>query len=314
MFVFRLYGLWLFPVLLVVSVSRGDDAYQSLPSKSTEPNFRVLSFAGGPTPEDVLRLCELLRRDLGQAWLGKQEVPVWQPRCEVQVHQNRQSYIRAVGLVGEQTLGSSFIQLQDGVVITRRLDLLIDSDSTLPALPHELTHVILADCFGGRQPPHWFDEGAAMLADTLHKQSLHARDCQKALHSGTALPITQLLRLEQFTSQDQMAQFYGQSASLLRFFCQRGGIEKVTRFAIDSLKTDYEQSLQKHYGISSEQELERLWKREAMNQGKIPEPPPILTVSSTSRQAIKTIAALLRLVSCDFILRFPDFSFAERCI
>jgi len=156
---------------------------------------------------------------------------------------------------------------------------MIAANGTLPALPHELTHVILADCFGGRQPPHWFDEGAAMLADTLHKQSLHARDCHNALHTGTAMPMDQLLRLEQFTSQAQMAPFYGQSASLLRFFCQRGDIEKVTRFAIDSLEAGYDQSLQEHYGIASEQELQRLWKQDAFNQGRALEPSAILTVS-----------------------------------
>ena len=92
------------------------------------------------------------------------------------------------------------------------------------------------------------------------------------------MPIAQVLRLEQFTSSNQMASFYGQSASLLRFFCGRGDIERVTRFAIDTLDADYEQSLQKHYGIASEQELQRLWKQEAFNQGKTLEPSVLLTV------------------------------------
>jgi len=118
-----------------------------------------------------------------------------------------------------------------------------------------------------------------MLTDTLHKQSLHAKDCHHALNTGTAMPLAQLLPLEQFTSQEQMAPFYGQSASLLRFLCQRGDIEKVTRFAIDSLEAGYDHSLQEHYGIASEQELQRLWKQEAFNQGNTPEPTAILTVS-----------------------------------
>ena len=264
--------------LLVATQTRADGPNKANEPQSNGQSFQVHSFDGGPQTDDVHALCDSLRTNLGRAWTGPQPLAVWQPQCEIRLHQNRSSYVRAVGIAGQQTQGCSLIRLQDGKVTARKIDLLVDSHGDLPALPHELTHVILADCFGGHQPPHWFDEGAAMLADTVHKQSLHARDCQHALRSGTAMPIAQVLRLEQFTSSNQMASFYGQSASLLRFFCGRGDIERVTRFAIDTLDADYEQSLQKHYGIASEQELQRLWKQEAFNQGKTLEPSALLTV------------------------------------
>ncbi len=79
------------------------------------------------------------------------------------------------------------MQLKSGVIANRRIDLLVDKQGALTSLPHELTHVVLADCFAGRQPPLWLDEGVAMLADTHDKQMLHERDYMDALSSKNAL-------------------------------------------------------------------------------------------------------------------------------
>ncbi len=236
---------------------------------ATEPrhqskNFVVDSFAGGPTPDRIAALCESLRVELGRAWCDG-ELKTWNPRCEIVVHATLAKYVQAVGQNGSQTLGSSLIQVNSGRTLSRRIDLLVDAAGDLSALPHELTHVVLSDRFEGRQPPHWFDEGAAMLADTLRKQSLHERDCRDALRSGSAMPLAELLNLEQFTSANQMPAFYGQSASLTRFLCQKDDITKVTRFACDATKVGYRQALLTHYKIESIEELERLWRHYVNN-------------------------------------------------
>jgi hypothetical protein len=231
---------------------------------ATEPrhqseNFVVDSFAGGPSPERIAALCESLRIELGRAWCDA-ELKAWNPRCEIAVHATLAEYVQAVGHNGSQTLGSSLIQVNSGRTLSRRIDLLVDVAGDLPALPHELTHVVMSERFEGVQPPHWFDEGAAMLADTLHKQSLHERDCRDALRSGSAMPFAELLNLEQFTFANQMPAFYGQSASLTRFLCQKDDITRVTRFACDATKVGYRQALLTHYKIESVEELERQWR------------------------------------------------------
>ena len=233
-------------------------------AQATEPrhqseNFVVDSFTGGPSPYRVASLCESLRRELGRAWCDGQ-LTLWNPRCEIVVHATLAKYIQAVGQDGSQTLGSSLIQVDNGRTLSRRIDLLIDAAGGLPSLPHELTHVVMSERFEGRQPPHWFDEGAAMLADTLHKQSLHERDCHHALRSGSAIPITELLHLEQFASANQMPAFYGQSASMTRFLCRKDDITRVTRFAYDATKVGYKQALLTHFKIESIEELERQWR------------------------------------------------------
>ncbi|TWU39445.1 hypothetical protein [Novipirellula artificiosorum] len=232
----------------------------------TGDNFVVHSAVADLPPDRVLSLCRSLRRSLTVAWCGSESTTLWQPKCEIVVHDSLTSYLRVVGSGAAQTMGTSLIELDSQCVVSRRIDLIVGPQGNLPALPHELTHVVLADRFQGRQPPHWFDEGAAMLADTDEKQALHERDCRYALQTGTVLPLHQLLHLDQFTSAEQMPAFYGQSASLLRFLCDRGEITKATQFSLDATARGYEHALQTHYAIASVGELEKQWKQFAYQQ------------------------------------------------
>lgn len=269
-----------FLLLCVPSVGAGQ-VNKEVELIATSDSFSVRFPPGGPSPQKVLAYCESLRRQLVELWQNAGELPSWNPVCEVQVHRSRAAYIDAVGPIGAHTLGSSLIQLDRGRTVSRRIDVLMEPNGDLPALPHELTHIVLAECFGGNQPPHWLDEAAAMLADTKQKQSLHERDCRQALQQGTALPLSQILRLEQFTSPDQMPAFYGQSASLMRYLCQQGDLAKVTRFGIDATEHGYDQALSKHYGISNVEELERRWKHYAFNldRGEADKSLSVFTVS-----------------------------------
>jgi hypothetical protein len=147
-----------------------------------------------------------------------------------------------------------------GKVVARRIDLLTDSNGSLSALPHELTHVVLADQLKGRQPPLWMDEGIAMLADTREKQLLHQRDCMEALTTGRAFPLKDLLQLEQFTSAEQVPAFYGQSLTLVRMLSEQGKPQAVVQFAMDTLDLGFDKSLQKHFAIRDLNELEHRWK------------------------------------------------------
>lgn len=257
--------------------ARADGSVASTYAASDD--FVVRSFVGGPSAKNVSVLCQSLRKEFGRAWCGTDSLPRWQPSCEIVLHPSRAKYVQAVGPDGAQTFGSSLIHIDSGKTQARRIDLLIDANGELTALPHELTHVVLSDRFAGWQPPHWLDEGAAMLADKNEKQSLHARDCHLALHQGTAMPLATLLTLEQFTSATQMPAFYGQSASLMRFFSSRGSIDKVTVFGLDAIRNGYDSALSKHYGIASVNELERQWKAFAYGIDPETAAPAVLAVS-----------------------------------
>ncbi len=244
------------------SIAVEEDSTSTTFSKSNF--FQVQSFDGGPSSQSVLDLCDSLRIELVSVWNGKSGPTTWEPLCEVIVHRSREGYSKAVGPGSNLTNGSSFVQLKSGVIANRRIDLLVDKQGALTSLPHELTHVVLADCFSGRQPPLWLDEGVAMLADTHDKQMLHERDCMDALSSKNALLIGELVRLEQFTSASQVAPFYGQSLSLVRMLAQQKNPETLIEFAKDSMDKGIEAALHRHYQIDGIRDLESQWKREIL--------------------------------------------------
>lgn len=273
---------WICVLLVIFLPARALDAQLSKkPStvRISSENFDVVSFASGPKPAKILLLCEKLREELARVWGGNEIASTWQPRCEIVVHDSQASYLAVVGPDGGQTTGCSLIQLDKGKVVTRRIDLIVDSSDELSALPHELTHVVLADRFHGRQPPHWLDEGIAMLADTPHKQSLHERDCHEANHSGKALPISEILHLQQFSSADQMPAFYGQSLSLVRMLSERKTPDSLVPFALDALDHGFESSLKTHYALDGIHELQREWKKHVFADAAREKKSPIVVVS-----------------------------------
>lgn len=228
--------------------------------RSSSQWFEIQSFQGGPSADQVLELCEVLRAELFRVWGGVDNSLKWEPRCKIQLHQTRTSYMQKVGSNGGQTSGCSLIRMDSGKIVCREIDLLLNQLGELPALPHELTHIVLADKFRGRQPPHWIDEGIAMLADTVAKQNLHGRDCHEAIMSGNAMSVYQIVTLDSFSSPGQMPAFYGQSLSLVRMLAERASPEKIVEFANDSLDRGMEVALKHHYSLGSIDELEKAWR------------------------------------------------------
>lgn len=230
------------------------------PTAVAGPCFVVRSFGGGPKAEAVLTEAERLRNAARRFWLAETATHVWRPRCEVIIHARRDSYLRSVGSNGRNTSGACLIERRGDRITRRRIDLLVAANGGLPALPHELTHVVIADCFGSEAPPAWVDEGVATLADTEEKQALHRRDCRRAIASGATLPLKRLLRLSRLGSREQAATFYGQSLSLVDFLMLRGEPEKLLPFVRLAERVGYDEALQRHYGIHSVAKLERLWR------------------------------------------------------
>ena len=255
-----IFGVWI--LASKGSTALGEDSPNHTFSKSNF--FNVQSFAGGPSSQKVLDLCDSLRTELVRVWSGKVGPPTWEPRCEVIIHGSRAEYSKAVGPGSDSTNGSSIVQLQSGDIASRRIDLIVDKHGVLSALPHELTHVILSDCLAGRQPPLWLDEGIAMLSDTHEKQLLHERDCIDAISSKNELSIDALVRLNQFSSSNQVAPFYGQSLTLVRMLALQKSPETLIKFAKDSMDNGIAVALKRHYQINDVGELERLWRLELL--------------------------------------------------
>lgn len=258
--------MWITIALVAMAASPIENAdpgahYQSQNAYLADTtNFVVRSPSGHPNASKVAQHCESLRNDLQKRWCGDMDTAAWQPKCEVILHPNSNSYITAVGRGGSQTSGSSLIQFDRlGNVCVRQIDLRATQQGQQSALPHELTHVVLADCFGGRQPPRWADEGVALLADSKEKQARHQKDLDLTIRNKTTPRLAQLLVPERYPFGAHRGTFYGQSLSLVEFLVNRDSSERFIRFAQQSLEAGYDTALQEHYQIDSVGELDRLW-------------------------------------------------------
>ena len=271
----RLYG-WVFDMrMLVMKVCCTMALIETVvladstePLTATSPNFHCQTYQGGPPAADMCQRCERLLSELREIWQNEATHTVWQPRCEIVLYSNSDAYHHAVGPAGRQTSGSTFIEKgRGGKIVHRQMDLLVGRRGDVPSLGHELTHVVLAEQFVGRQPPRWLDEGIAMLADSVDKRSLHYRDCRQALNDGSALRMVDLLNIERLTSARQVPAFYGQSLSLVRYFHNvHGEPGRLLKFAESAMRDGYDRALRLHYGIDGVADLERhmagsLWNR-----------------------------------------------------
>jgi hypothetical protein len=209
---------------------------------------------------EIASHCESLRHDLSKKWFGDTNPAKWSTKCMVVLHPGSESYLAAAGQEASATAGSSLIERAGNNVVKRRIDLRGDrSDNLTAALPHELTHVLMADHFGEGALPRWAEEGMAVLADTELKQQRHARDLDAALRSGKASALSKLLPQAGYPAADQWAAFYGQSLSVVNFLVQRESPHRFVQFLDAARSIGYDRALKDFYGVRDTEELDRLW-------------------------------------------------------
>ena len=178
---------------------------------------------------------------------------------------------------------------RDGI-LARRIDLRCDNcDPLTAALPHELTHVVLADRFLDQPLPRWADEGIAVMADTAEKRAGHDRDLRSAITSGTRIRLASLFKQENYP-RGQVAAFYAQSSSVARLLVERDSEATFVKFIGRAMVAGYDMALQEVYGLSSVDELERLWMREVLDGIGDKTPAPLKSRSPVSR----SLAGLIR--------------------
>lgn len=238
-----------------VTVARSGASYVA-----DSPNFQVCSLSSEAEARRVALHCECWRTQLVATW-GDGPI-TWAPRCQVVLHPTVAAYRRAVGPGAEATLGSSLTTPARGPIRGRRIDLRTDVDDVLvAALPHELCHLVLADRFRDAPAPLWFDEGVALQYDPAAKRRLHDRDLQSGLQRGTALPLSELLAQRGYPSADRWGEFYGQSASLVRFLLTKGSPQDLVDFVVRSRDVGSDLALRETYQIADVDRLYGQWRR-----------------------------------------------------
>lgn len=230
--------------------------------------FRVFCLPNLPEAKRLPEACEALRRQLQETWIGTAG-HAWSPRCDIVVHSRVAGYVRQLGAGSQQSSGCATIDVERGQVVKRRIDLRADADDWLiSALPHELTHVILADKFADRQIPRWADEGIAILAEPVSRQAIRRAAMQRAVTRAGRFGAAELLSLREYPASDRRDAFYGQSASLVAYLIERDSPARFLEFLQLGQKQGFEPALVEVYQIRSLAELDARWRPQLLDQGQ----------------------------------------------
>jgi hypothetical protein len=148
----------------------------------------------------------------------------------------------------------------DGVrVVSRRMNLRVDNPLLLTAtLPHEVTHIVLADLFIAQPIPRWVDEGLAVLAEP-ESERLHRRaDLKGPLDAGRVFEVGPLMAMDYPDPKDWRL-FYAQSVSLTQFLVDQGPPERLIQFVRDTQRIGTEAALRDVYHIEGLAGLQERW-------------------------------------------------------
>lgn len=230
------------------------------------PNFRVHCCTSAERLRELAEACERLKTRTQTMWLGE-DAATWQPRCEVVVHATVGTYCRTLGPGSERTSGCATVRLDKGRVAERRIDLRSDAEGWLSeTLPHELTHVILADRFTDSRIPAWADEGIAMLAESPDKLQRRLNELRGVISTGRTISLRQLVSLENGPTPEARASFYGQSVTLTGLLLERGTPKQLIEFIHSGQRDGYDKALRDVYSVESWPALETDWRSFASSQ------------------------------------------------
>jgi Peptidase MA superfamily len=229
--------------------------------------FRVYCRPGLAAAKRLPAACEALRTQLQETWFGSPSDD-WSPRCDIVVHPSVNEYVRELGPASRQSSGCASVDIQKGKVTKRRVDLRADADDWMnTALPHELTHVILAEKFTTKQIPRWADEGMAILTEPAARQSERRRSMQSALARSGRMTAGELMSVRDYPAAERRDAFYGESASLVAYLIERDSPARFLEFLQTSEKQGFDQALSDVYRIRSSADLDSQWRPRLLDRG-----------------------------------------------
>ena len=224
--------------------------------KETE-NFVVLH--DDPALADrVAAAAESAREAITRRWTGSPPPRSWAPKCEIYVYPTASIFAQVTGQPADSP-GFSTMESDGSAVIGRRIKLRADAVKLAEAVvPHEVTHVVLADLFPSRQIPRWADEGIAVLSEPLAEQERRVGDLDPALDGGRIFAVDKLM-IHDYPEGKYWALYYAQSVSLTRFLVEKGKPGQFIDFLQGTQRNGIEPELKRVYGLDGYAALQAEW-------------------------------------------------------
>jgi hypothetical protein len=234
-----------------------------VPTWSPQPvyttNFQIEYVEGQrDLAERVGKAAEDARATLVKRWGETNPGLPWSPRCEIRLFSTAGEFSRVTGQPPESP-GISTIRMTDGRIDGRRINLRTDHPNIVRAvLPHEVTHVVLADLFPQKQIPRWADEGMAVLSEPPSEQNVRAADLTEPLAVGQLFRLNDLVAMD-YPDPRYLPLYYAQSVSLTRFLVEQGNPAQFIKLVQQAQWSGFEPALKQVYEISDFGELQTKW-------------------------------------------------------
>lgn len=233
-------------------------------SVAQSENFRILHKDSAALAEQVAQTAEKTRAAMFDKWFGKTPER-WAPRCDIWLYPSAAEYSRATGVPAPMP-GHSTTHGEGQRITARRIDLRCDYAGLLTALlPHEVTHVVIADRFGEKGAPPWANEGMAVLSEPRDRMAKHWANLPRYSREGKLCSAAQLVRAAEYPAPAQMGSFYAQSVLLVDFLVAQKGARTFMQFVSDIPQSGYAAALEQHYGWSIAQ-MEQHWLRRVQQE------------------------------------------------
>ncbi len=227
-------------------------------------NFRIYH-TDSVQAEKAARVAEAVRTQQARRWGSSAARAPWSPPCDIYLYPTPKDFARLTGQP-ETSPGFSTMGVNGNRIVARRVNLRADHPQLLAAiLPHEVTHVVLADLFTQQQIPRWADEGMAVLAEPTAEQASRASELNEPLKAGRVFKLSELMAID-YPSAEAWNLYYAQSVSLTQFLVQQGGPELFVGFVRSAQRKGVEIALRDSYHIEGFAELENRWQTFARHQ------------------------------------------------
>ena len=224
------------------------------------PSFRCCCQLPEADARRLAECCEAWRQRLRATWITDASDGVWLPKCEVCVHPHREAYNLALKRAGDTSVGSTMMNFDQGRTVLRRIDVRADaSDWSNAALPHELTHVVLGERFGGHALPRWADEGIAMLSESTDKHRERLVNLRQILSRRSTIRLADLVRADRLPTPNLRDAFYGQSVALTSCLIRKSTPARFADFLEEVQHISLDSALRHHYQLDGVPALQKEW-------------------------------------------------------
>lgn len=258
---------WVFSLSTALSVRAEEQSTFSLRSVGgwtviETSNFRCRCQLPEADARRLAECCEAWRGRLRKMWITDPDVSNWVPKCEVCVYPDKAAYNAALKRPGDSSVGSTMMNFDQGRTVLRRIDVRADaSDWSNAALPHELTHVVLGERFGGHALPRWADEGIAMLSESQEKHRERLVNLRENLSRNQTIRLDQLVAVNRLPAPHLRDAFYGQSVALTSLLVGLSTPARFADFIEQSQRQGIDRALTEQYKIDGVTGLQRQWDR-----------------------------------------------------